>query len=60
MVRNLAAVPPIGWIVRVARRKAKDIALRSDADAIDLGEVTDDLIYFPVISPPQASRPVDD
>jgi hypothetical protein len=35
-------VPPIGWIVQVARRKAKDIALRRDAeakaDAIDLSE----------------------
>jgi hypothetical protein len=27
--------------------KAKDIALRRAADAIDLGEVTVDLIYFP-------------
>jgi hypothetical protein len=44
-------MPPIAWIVRVAGEKAKDIALRRDAeakdDATDLGEVTDDLIYFP-------------
>jgi hypothetical protein len=42
---------PIGWIVRVARRKVRNIALRRDAEAkdyaIDLGDVTDDLIYFP-------------
>jgi len=48
---QLLTVLPIGWIVRVARQKAKDIALRRDAeskdDAIDLGEVTDDLISFP-------------